>query len=455
MNVHAPMKYREVSEEDTPEACLVDVEKREVTLGVMSDEQVFNAEMTRLFSMSWNFIGHTSELPNAGDFVTRYVGSDPVIAARQKDGSVRVFANRCTHKGTALCREDRGRASKFICPYHGFTFNRDGSFLSMPLKQHLYNQTEDGEYDLPSARVEIMNELIFANFDDSAPSFGESIGAYSSIMKVTFGRDPAGMEVIGPPQRWRVKANWKTVAEQFSGDGYHTMTAHMSVLPVENRELASQGVDVSVNGNGSRCIDLAALVSGAAAKDMNPIDALKARPPAGMTADMIDFFATITTPEEIDILVNYPPAVGMLFPNMSFMRSQIQVPAKSSFVTYTDIKLARPVSANETEIWAWGLIEKSSTKEHNADALLARTLLFGPTGSVERDDVDMWTRIQYSVDGGMGRMAKAKYRSLWVADDDDLIDGLKTWRGFSGENTSWEFFLRWRDFMNNAAWSDF
>ena len=68
-----------------------------------ADEDVFTDEMERIFTRGWVFVGHESEIPGAGDWVTRRIGREPVIMARDRSGAVNVLANRCAHRGTMLC----------------------------------------------------------------------------------------------------------------------------------------------------------------------------------------------------------------------------------------------------------------------------------------------------------------------------------------------------------------
>src|SRR5438094_10343674 len=83
--------------------------------------------MDRLFFRGWVFIGHESEIPLPGDFVTRPIGTQPVIMARAMDGQVSVMVNRCAHRGTMVCSEARGNTRTFACPYHGWTYDRRAS----------------------------------------------------------------------------------------------------------------------------------------------------------------------------------------------------------------------------------------------------------------------------------------------------------------------------------------
>src|SRR3712207_439673 len=81
------------------------------------DPEVFRLELERVFSRAWLFLGHESEIPEPGDYVTRRLGLDPVIVVRGENGELSVVANTCRHRGIKLCRSDRGNASHFRCPY--------------------------------------------------------------------------------------------------------------------------------------------------------------------------------------------------------------------------------------------------------------------------------------------------------------------------------------------------
>src|SRR5215813_11042281 len=78
------------------------VEDRRVHGSLYTDAQVFEDEIDRIFRRGWVFVGHESEVPDVGDWVTRRLGREPVIMVRATDGKVHVLANRCAHRGTML-----------------------------------------------------------------------------------------------------------------------------------------------------------------------------------------------------------------------------------------------------------------------------------------------------------------------------------------------------------------
>src|SRR5262245_776823 len=68
-----------------------------------TDPQIFADEMDRIFRRGWVFLGHESEIATPGDWVTRSIGLESVILVRDREGVVRVLANRCAHRGNRLC----------------------------------------------------------------------------------------------------------------------------------------------------------------------------------------------------------------------------------------------------------------------------------------------------------------------------------------------------------------
>src|ERR1700690_3834016 len=82
------------------------------------DAQIFEAEKREIFDKCWLYLGHSSELPNTGDFVTRQVGGRSILFARSGAASFSALLNTCPHRGAQVCREKSGRAKSFQCFYH-------------------------------------------------------------------------------------------------------------------------------------------------------------------------------------------------------------------------------------------------------------------------------------------------------------------------------------------------
>ena len=91
------------------------IEPGRVHRRVYTDPDIFELEMERIFGRAWLFVGHASQVPRSGDYVTTELGRQPVVMTRHRDGSVHVLLNRCTHRGAKVVNERRGHAPRLVC----------------------------------------------------------------------------------------------------------------------------------------------------------------------------------------------------------------------------------------------------------------------------------------------------------------------------------------------------
>ena len=73
------------------------------------DPAVARRERDRIFMRSWQYAGRTAELTAPGSFVATQVGGLPVVLTRDRDDTLRAFANVCRHRG-AIVAQRRGGA---------------------------------------------------------------------------------------------------------------------------------------------------------------------------------------------------------------------------------------------------------------------------------------------------------------------------------------------------------
>ena len=120
---------------DNPEAVRTLVQPDRVHRDLYISPEIYELEQEHFFANTWNYVGHDSQIPKAGDYLTVEIAGRPLIAVRHTDGSVKVLMNRCAHKGSKLVSEACGNTGKFFrCPYHAWTFKTDGSLLAIPMK---------------------------------------------------------------------------------------------------------------------------------------------------------------------------------------------------------------------------------------------------------------------------------------------------------------------------------
>lgn len=200
---------------------------------VFHDEELFQAEVEKIFARNWNFLAHESEIPEPGDYVLRYVVDDRFVVVRDENGEIRVFLDACPHRGAAICRAEKGNSSHFRCPYHGWTFNNRGDLIGTPAFKDAYRGLEREEWGLLSPpRIQNFHGFIFVSLEEDGPTFDESLSGMKWYLDMIFSLQDDEMEVLGEPQRWIIKANWKQPAENFSGDDYHLLYLHRSTYDI-------------------------------------------------------------------------------------------------------------------------------------------------------------------------------------------------------------------------------
>ena len=212
---------------DDSQALLKLVEPDRVHRDVYIDPEVFALEMERLWSRTWIYVGHTSQVPQAGDFITLDVAAKPVVMVRHTDGKVRVLLNRCAHKGTKVVYDFAGNTGKtFRCPYHAWTYRTDGTLLNIPLKQG-YENTALQAQGLTPVTHETYRGFVFARLADG-PGFKEFFGDSLSSIDNLADRSPEGeLEIAGGCLRYLHNCNWKMFVENLN-DTMHPMIVHAS-----------------------------------------------------------------------------------------------------------------------------------------------------------------------------------------------------------------------------------
>jgi phenylpropionate dioxygenase-like ring-hydroxylating dioxygenase large terminal subunit len=203
-----------------------------------TSDEVFNDELERIWYKTWVFVGHASEIPNPGDYISRNIGLQPVIMVRDRDGSVNVFYNRCTHRGTKLCNRLSGNSRALVCPYHGWAFDLAGNLVDAP---HGGEYTPEFMAAHALARAPRQGEyrgFVFASLSPDGVSLDAHLGRGKQLIDRMVDLSPEGeIELSAGWVRHKYDSNWKMLYENDT-DGYHVEFTHVSFLQAISTQVA-------------------------------------------------------------------------------------------------------------------------------------------------------------------------------------------------------------------------
>ncbi|MBW4090901.1 MAG: Rieske 2Fe-2S domain-containing protein [Proteobacteria bacterium] len=232
---------------DDPAALRALVREDAVHRDVYLDPDIFRLEMERLWARAWIYVGHASQVPEPGDFITCDIAAEPVLMLRQPDGTIRVLRNRCAHKGAKLLSDRSGHVGRFLrCPYHNWSYRPDGQIAAIPRREG-YDGTGlaacEAMRGLGVVRSEDYRGFVFARLAGDGPDLASYFGNSLSSIDYMVDRSPTGeMEVAGGVLRYLHDSNWKQFVENLN-DTMHPMAAHDSSAGTAKELWADQPAD--------------------------------------------------------------------------------------------------------------------------------------------------------------------------------------------------------------------
>jgi phenylpropionate dioxygenase-like ring-hydroxylating dioxygenase large terminal subunit len=214
----------------------------EIHSRVYTDPDVFRQEMESIFTKTWVYVGHESEVATSGEFKSAYIGLQPVILCRDDTARINVFFNRCRHRGAVVCREQRGRTRQFRCFYHGWTYNTRGDLIGLAQRSGYPADFPQKEMGLVRvARVETYRGLIFASLNPEVCSLEDHLGQARDAIDVVIDSAPgAAIAIKSGSLKFKYSGNWKLVLEN-TVDGYHGNYVHSSFQEVTSRSADKTG----------------------------------------------------------------------------------------------------------------------------------------------------------------------------------------------------------------------
>jgi phenylpropionate dioxygenase-like ring-hydroxylating dioxygenase large terminal subunit len=208
-----------------------------------TSEEFAKLEREKMWPYVWQFAAREEDLPEPGDFVVYENAGRSWLVSRQDDGSVRAYHNVCLHRGRKLRTED-GHADKFVCPFHGFAWDKSGAYETNPCPWD-FAHLKPADLQLPEAEVGRWGGYIFLREEPGGPSLEEFLSPLPEHFKRW--RHEECTTVIWVAKE--VPANWKVTAEAFM-EAWHTPVTHPQILPFTGDANAAYwfwGDNVNVN----------------------------------------------------------------------------------------------------------------------------------------------------------------------------------------------------------------
>ncbi|MFT4286003.1 Rieske 2Fe-2S domain-containing protein [Nocardioides sp.] len=401
---------------------LANVRRGMLPAHIYNDPEVFIAEKERLFSRSWAFVAHESEVPQVGDYVVRRVLDNSFIVSRDQAGEVRAMFNMCLHRGMQVCRAEQGNASHFRCPYHGWSYRNDGRIVGLPFHQEAYGGeegfTRKGQRLLPAPSLDSYNGLIFVSMDPDAPPLREFLGDFAFYLDYYTKQSASGVEVLGP-QRWRIKANWKIGAENFAGDMYHTPQTHTSVVEIGlfREPKAEKRKDGNTYWAGR---------GGGTTYKLPPGTFEERLAYVGYPAEMIERMRAQWSPEQVDVIGRdgFMISAASVFPNLSLVHNWPKVADTDDVLPFISLRQWQPISENETEVLSWFVVDKEAPESFKKLSYKAYLMCFGSSGMFEQDDVENWVSLTNMAGGTMARRLLLNGRMGMLHDGTTFVPAL-------------------------------
>ncbi|CAO1650618.1 aromatic ring-hydroxylating dioxygenase subunit alpha [Parasphingorhabdus sp. NYA22] len=193
------------------------------------DPEVHDREIDRMWNRTWQWACREEHIPAPGDRHVYDVGPYSILVVHGDDGKIRAFVNSCPHRGMKFATEDNAGSSgakrpHIRCPFHGMTFNLDGSLKEIPCRWDFPHLDEDN-FGLTEIRCDLWGGFVFINMDDDAPPLAD----YLEILPDHFKQWPMDDRYVALHTQKVLPANWKMAMEAFL-EAYHVLETHSQAV---------------------------------------------------------------------------------------------------------------------------------------------------------------------------------------------------------------------------------
>ena len=227
---------------DRPDAIRALVQDDRVHRDLYLSDELFALEQQHFFANTWLYVGHASQVPNAGDYWALELAGRPLMMVRQADGAVRVLYNRCAHKGTPLVtRRERQRRQVLPLPVPRLDLQARRRAARDSAQDRLRGHAPEGVRIGPGPGVELKNVAVYRDF-----VFVQAWRRTARTSRTTSARCCARSTTWSTARRWA-----GCTVERRRAAQHHPL--QLEDVPREHQRHGASDVDARVGHAGGRC----------------------------------------------------------------------------------------------------------------------------------------------------------------------------------------------------------
>ncbi|TMH35891.1 MAG: Rieske 2Fe-2S domain-containing protein [Betaproteobacteria bacterium] len=366
-----------------------------------TDTELFELEIKYIFEGNWVYLAHESQIPNVNDYLTVFIGRQPVVITRSKDGKLHALANTCTHRGGKLLKvkdqtPDAGYPPSFNC---------------------------EGSHDMKKlGAFENYRGFLFGSVNPDVLPLKEHLGEAAKIIDMIVDQSPGGIEVLRGASTYTFDGNWKLQAEN-GADGYHVSAVHWNYAATTSRRSADGKVDTvkamnagkwAQQGGGSYSFEHGHMLLWT--NWSNPED----RPLYPKRAEWIEKFGEARADWMLRKSRNL-----CLYPNV-YLMDQFS----------SQIRIVRPISVNKSEATIYCIAPKGESPEARDRRLRQYEDFFNATGMATPDDLEEFRSCQRGFEARAVKWNDMSRGAVhWVEGPDDNANLIQLKPELSGVKT--------------------
>ncbi len=208
-----------------------------------TNPEFLEIEKDELFRKTWQIACHVSDVPNIGDYYSFDLVGERALIVRGKDNQVRAFHNVCRHRGSRVVATERGTCkSAIVCPFHGWSYNLDGTLRAVPQAKSL-PKLDPVEHGLPPVDFEIWHGFVFVRFvRGDQPSVAHMMAPHEDIIGHY---RMAETKPYGKMISQKMPVNWKSVRD-VDNEGYHVPVAHPALQDLYGNGYVDESVGFGI-----------------------------------------------------------------------------------------------------------------------------------------------------------------------------------------------------------------